>query len=379
MEGGGAAGSSATPSKILADERTNTLILLAERAGYLRVKALVKRLDVPLDVEGAGSIHVYPLENADAEEMATTLNSASCSGVQQPSRPAGHAPAAADPRHQRRRRTPGRRRRQRGAAFEGQVRVTHDKPTNSLVVVASVQGLPRAQRGDPQARRAAATGLHRGDRSSRSSIDNEPRARHQLARRRCRSTAAAASCSAASSTPNLSSTQPQPRWPARPASSAACSARRSRSPRSLLGHQHPVVRVLFQALATTSNTNVLSSPHILTTDNEEAEISVGQNIPYQAALRSAASACRRRAAPAGCPARSSQNSSARTLDAQPQDHAAHQRVGHGAARDRARDQRHRRRRTSPASARPGPSARSRTRSWSATSRHRDRRPDLRTR
>ena len=38
--------------------------------------------------------------------------------------------------------------------------------------------------------------------------------------------------------------------------------------------------MLFQALAKSSNVNVLSSPHILATNNQEAEISVGQNIPY---------------------------------------------------------------------------------------------------
>jgi general secretion pathway protein D len=52
----------------------------------------------------------------------------------------------------------------------------------------------------------------------------------------------------------------------------------------LLGQSIPSFGVLFQALATNSNVNVLSSPHILTTDNEEAEISVGENIPYQGAL-----------------------------------------------------------------------------------------------
>jgi general secretion pathway protein D len=41
---------------------------------------------------------------------------------------------------------------------------------------------------------------------------------------------------------------------------------------------------LFQALATSANTNVLSTPFIMATDNQESEISVGQNIPYQAGL-----------------------------------------------------------------------------------------------
>jgi general secretion pathway protein D len=43
----------------------------------------------------------------------------------------------------------------------------------------------------------------------------------------------------------------------------------------------PSFGVLFQALANTNDVNVLSAPHIIATDNQEAEISVGQNIPYQ--------------------------------------------------------------------------------------------------
>jgi general secretion pathway protein D len=53
---------------------------------------------------------------------------------------------------------------------------------------------------------------------------------------------------------------------------------------TLLGTSIPSFGLLFQALATNSNVNMLSSPHILTTDNEPAEISVGENIPYQSSL-----------------------------------------------------------------------------------------------
>jgi general secretion pathway protein D len=44
----------------------------------------------------------------------------------------------------------------------------------------------------------------------------------------------------------------------------------------------PSFGVLIHALTTNNNANVLSTPHILTTDNEEAEITVGQNVPFQA-------------------------------------------------------------------------------------------------
>ena len=49
---------------------------MSSEAGYLRVKSLVDRLDISLDTEGGSAIHVYPLENALAEELATTLNNA---------------------------------------------------------------------------------------------------------------------------------------------------------------------------------------------------------------------------------------------------------------------------------------------------------------
>ncbi len=43
----------------------------------------------------------------------------------------------------------------------------------------------------------------------------------------------------------------------------------------------PSFAVLLQALQTSSDTNVLSTPHILASDNEDAEITVGQNVPFQ--------------------------------------------------------------------------------------------------
>ena len=42
--------------------------------------------------------------------------------------------------------------------------------------------------------------------------------------------------------------------------------------------------MLFQALANQDNSNILSAPHIIAIDNEKAEFSVGNNIPYKAGL-----------------------------------------------------------------------------------------------
>jgi general secretion pathway protein D len=44
----------------------------------------------------------------------------------------------------------------------------------------------------------------------------------------------------------------------------------------------PSLGVLVQALQSNSDVHVLSTPHLVATDNEESEISVGQNVPFQA-------------------------------------------------------------------------------------------------
>jgi len=49
-----------------------------------------------------------------------------------------------------------------------------------------------------------------------------------------------------------------------------------------LGISIPQFGVILHALQSSSDVNVLSTPHLLTSDNEEAEITVGQNVPFQA-------------------------------------------------------------------------------------------------
>ncbi len=65
-----------------------------------------------------------------------------------------------------------------------------------------------------------------------------------------------------------------------------------------LGLNFPSFGVVLHALQQSSDVNVLSTPHILTSDNEEAEITVGQNVPFQAGFSPSTSA----SAPASSPA-----------------------------------------------------------------------------
>ncbi|GIW43009.1 MAG: hypothetical protein KatS3mg077_0291 [Candidatus Binatia bacterium] len=60
--------------KIIPDERTNSLILVAGPAEARRIKDLIARLDVPLPL-GTGRIHVYYLKYANAFELIPVLSS----------------------------------------------------------------------------------------------------------------------------------------------------------------------------------------------------------------------------------------------------------------------------------------------------------------
>lgn len=118
------------PSKIIPDERTNSLIILARQETIDAIKKLIAQID--FDVAGGGKIHVYYLQFADAEELAKTLvnlAAGKAGGKETPQRPT--RPEEAPPT------TIG------GAAavaeLTGEVKVTSDKATNSLVIQASPQ------------------------------------------------------------------------------------------------------------------------------------------------------------------------------------------------------------------------------------------------
>lgn len=266
------------PSKIIAEERTNSLIVLASEGAYRRVRALVKRLDLPIDVEGGGRIHVYVLQHADAEELATTLTTL-ITGAQ-PQRTTGNQ-RGANPRARTPQRTssstPG------ADAFEGQVRVTHDAPTNSLVIVASVKDFlavrqvvrrldtPRSQvyieativEVNVDNTRDVGFSYHGGAGVADGGLGFAGFQSSSLS-----------SIAVASNPASLAGISGLFGGVLGPVIDEA---------EELLGLSIPSFGLLFQALATNSDVNVLSTPHIMTTDNQEAEISVGTNVPYQAA------------------------------------------------------------------------------------------------
>ena len=68
QEGGGGGGS---PTRVIADDRSNSVLIGGDKSGRLRIKALIAHLDTPLD--NGGDTQVRYLQFADAEKIATKL------------------------------------------------------------------------------------------------------------------------------------------------------------------------------------------------------------------------------------------------------------------------------------------------------------------
>ncbi|HEX2685794.1 MAG TPA: type II secretion system secretin GspD [Kofleriaceae bacterium] len=274
---------SAVPSKILTDDRSNTLIVVSSEAGYLRVKALVDRLDIALDTEGGSAIHVLPLENALAEELATTLNNAM--GQSQPRAGAGGRPGAPG--------APGvpsppvpaplpMGGDNLGASLEGQVRVIGDKPTNSLIILSSGRDFI-----------AIKDVVHRLDHPRRQVFIEALILEVQLAKELDLGTSSHGGLPVNDSntliiggvqTPNLRSISAAASLASATGLIGGLIGTPLTNSQQFLGTSIPSYGILFQALATQDNTDILSAPHIIAIDNEKTEFSVGNNIPYKAGL-----------------------------------------------------------------------------------------------
>lgn len=104
--------------KIIADDRTNSLILVCDQDTYEKTQQVIALLDVKETDTNKGTIHVQRLRYADAKKIAETLNSVVQQGKNTRSRF-------------------GRKEENTNELFEGEVKVTAHEDTNTLVTVAS--------------------------------------------------------------------------------------------------------------------------------------------------------------------------------------------------------------------------------------------------
>ncbi len=266
-ESNNAAGDASTPaavavSQIISDERTNQLIIIANERSYERILGIIGQLDVP--IPGEGQIHVLFLENADATELASTLQSLTQSV--QDMREEEQVSVAEDVGPV-------------SASFSGELSITADEATNALVVVASLRDFlalqsvvdlldRRRQQVYVEAvimevtlnrSRAIGMAMHGGIPGITLGGEESPL---------IASTAVGGLSSLALDPSSLMGLTALFQGPALDTEALGL-------PISISS-----IGAILQATQTDNDVNVLSTPHILTMDNEEAEIIVGENIPF---------------------------------------------------------------------------------------------------
>ncbi|WP_224249438.1 type II secretion system secretin GspD [Hyalangium gracile] len=269
--GGQDSGGAVTLSQIIPDERTNKLIIVASPAAFERIQQIVREVDVP--TESGGRINVYPLENADAEELASTLQSLAQGTANRPRTPTPQPPPGGGIRNPT----------VAAELFSGEVKISADKSTNALVIVASQSDFKNIVRVieqlDIPRRQVFVEAVIMEvnlDRNSEFGINFHSGYKLNTDQ---------------GAVPGLFGTK----YTSQGLPPSFSLANLASFGGFLAGLQGPVIPelqklgidipafgVVLHALQQSSDVNVLSTPHILTSDNEEAEITVGQNVPFQA-------------------------------------------------------------------------------------------------
>lgn len=263
-------------SNILSDERTNSLILMATEAAYLRILELIRHLDVALD--GDGGIHVHYLQHGDAEEISKTLTTLVGSAAKRTTGGTGGGAART-----------GAAGGGSDAVFEGTVAITAHKPTNSLVITSSLHDFAALKRVidrlDTERRQVfiEAVVITLDVNNSRelglnyfSGVPDFPKEGSLGVLGYGVQNAMALQSGLGGISQQITSA----------GGSEALSG-------IAIGIQGPVIEggpagvsvpsfgVALAALSQTGDSDVLATPHLLALNNEEAEINIGQNVPLQ--------------------------------------------------------------------------------------------------
>ncbi|MBL7715325.1 MAG: type II secretion system secretin GspD [Bdellovibrionales bacterium] len=242
---------------VIADERTNTLIVHANGKGADQVRELVAKLDQKLPANvGGGKVHVVYLQFAEAEAVANTLNA-----LTQNSGPRGGAAGGTGTGVNPTQTT----------LFEGSIKVAPDKSTNALVVTASPADFVTVQRV-----------INRLD-IPRDQVYAEVVIMEVSVGRDSDWTAnVIAPTSGLALAPSAADVQAFYASQGLNAKGLTLGFGTGGNKTFTVGGQSitvPNIGGLIQALQTHANGNVLATPQILTLDNTEAEFESAENVP----------------------------------------------------------------------------------------------------
>ncbi|MGC9982779.1 MAG: type II secretion system secretin GspD [Polyangia bacterium] len=282
-----------TITKIVPDERSNSLIVVANQRAYDWLVSLVHKLDVSPEesVRGAAQdrFHIYNCANANCDELAATLSAITgvqvvgslSTGVRR--RGSTTAPTAAPPAQ-------NQQGNQSALMFEGDVRVTFDAPTNSLLVMSSFkdfQALRRViEKLDAPRKQVFIEALIlevTTDKSNQTGISYHAGKGQDIAGQQgllLGGFNASQTLGAATNPATFLNSMGG-------LSAALFGPAISSAQTSLFGVVNvniPSFGVFLQILQTNNDVNVLSNPHILIMNNQEGEITVGENLPFPGAM-----------------------------------------------------------------------------------------------
>ena len=251
---------------IIADTRTNSLVLIATPASMEVAQDIITKLDIPTPT-GRGKIHVYYLSHADAEELAQVLTAQAPEIARMQT--AQTDEQSQPPRGPMSGKTPT------------DITITADKPTNSLVITADPETYAVIEdiikKLDIRRSQVLVEGLiaevtldtARDLGVEWQGVIDQPDGTQVLAR--------TAGTTGAEGTGVLTN-------PVALLSTPGFLVGALRNPISLDiggGEQQLLnIPMLLRAFQGNTNVEVLATPNLLTTDNEEAEIIVGEQRPF---------------------------------------------------------------------------------------------------
>ena len=235
--------------QVVSDERTNCLIVVAKESDIARVRDLVALLDRQTP-RGQGKIRVYYLENAVAEDLAKVLKDVPIKDDKKP------APGAAA----------------EAPALSGEIQITADQATNSLIIIAAKEDydvieeiiakldIPRSMVYieclimEVNVNKDFTLGVEWST-FGKTDIDGK-----------------AGAIGGAFGSPD-------------PASFANLDAAGAfgifGETITVAGQTFPSLGAIIDAYKHDKDVHILSTPQILTTDNQEAKIYIGKNVPFQ--------------------------------------------------------------------------------------------------
>jgi len=291
-QGGGAAaaGEGGAPVKVVADERTNSVLISGEKSLRLKAKALVLDLDTPRR-GGAGDTEVRYLLYADAEKLADKLKGQATATAKAQAGPAtGGAPGASAG----------------GSNVDASVTIWADVPTNALIMTAPPKimknlmavidklDIRRAQVEvealivEVDVNKSANIGVQwllDGGNSYGYGVTNLPGQGSSivdLAAAALAGTSGLASSSVSSATTTTTSTGLGTAIGGAGAASSVASAIPNGATFAVGRYNSNTGRgfaAVIQALRSDATSNIISTPRIITMNNEEAEVKVTQEIP----------------------------------------------------------------------------------------------------